>query len=144
MSNQRNNPKQSLKPQYGTNRRHNDCNKLQCNGNYSSIFEPSSTVRKGSVNHTIPHRHYDEPHHSKSHDIGVCLPYEYIEQLLLTITANAKALNTASQLFYNRAELADFTPMGRKEINTLANQINDISMQVADIAMSLSEVVNDE
>ena len=139
-----NHPSQSLTPHHEADNGQNGCNKFQCNRNYSSIFEPSSTVRKGSVNHTIPHRHYDEPHHSKSHDIGVCLPYEYIEQLLLTITANAKALNTASQLFYNRAELADFTPMGRKEINTLANQINDISMQVADIAMSLSEVVNDE
>ncbi|WP_227428861.1 hypothetical protein [Psychrobacter sp. I-STPA6b] len=137
MTNQYNHSNQSLKPQYGVNRQQNNSNKFQCNGNYSPLCEPSSTVRKGGVNNTIPHD-------SKSHDIGVCLPYEYIEQLLLTITANAKALNTASQLFYNRAELADFKPMGRKEINTLANQINDISMQILDIADSLSEVVNDE
>ncbi len=60
---------------------------------------------------------------------GVWLPDAYIEQLLLTIMANAKALTALS----NVAALTD---------DRLASEIIEISMRVTDIALSVTEVAS--
>lgn len=62
---------------------------------------------------------------------GVWLPDAYIEQLLLTIMANAKSLTALS----NIAALTD---------ERLANEIIEISMRVTDIALSVTEVTSHE
>lgn len=62
---------------------------------------------------------------------GVWLPDAYIEQLLLTIMANAKSLTALS----NIAALTD---------EHLANEIIEISMRVTDIALSVTEVTSHE
>lgn len=60
---------------------------------------------------------------------GIWLPDAYIEQLLLTIMANAKALTALS----NIAALTD---------DRLASEIIEISMRVTDIALSVTEVAS--
>ena len=60
---------------------------------------------------------------------GVWLPDAYIEQLLLTIMANAKAMTALS----NVAALTD---------ERLANEIIEISMRITDIALSVTEVAS--
>ena len=62
---------------------------------------------------------------------GVWLPDAYIEQLLLTIMANAKAMTALS----NVAALTD---------ERLANEIIEISMRITDIALSVTEVTSHE
>ena len=62
---------------------------------------------------------------------GVWLPDAYIEQLLLTIMANAKSLTALS----NIAALTD---------DRLASEIIEISMRVTDIALSVTEVTSHE
>lgn len=58
---------------------------------------------------------------------GVWLPDEYIEQLLLTIMANAKALTALA----NIAALKD---------EMLAGEIIEVSMRITDMAISITEV----
>lgn len=60
---------------------------------------------------------------------GVWLSDEYVEQLLSTIMANAKALTALS----NVVALTD---------ERLANDIIEISMRVTDIALSVTEVAS--
>lgn len=62
---------------------------------------------------------------------GVWLPDAYIEQLLLTIMANAKSLTALS----NIAALTD---------DRLASEIIEISMRITDIALSVTEVTSHE
>lgn len=60
---------------------------------------------------------------------GVWLSDKYVEQLLSTIMANAKALTALS----NVVALTD---------ERLANDIIEISMRVTDIALSVTEVAS--
>lgn len=62
---------------------------------------------------------------------GLWLPNAYIEQLLLTIMANAKTLTTLADI----AAIKD---------ESLASEIVETSMRLTDIAISVREVTSHE
>lgn len=62
---------------------------------------------------------------------GVWLPDEYIEQLLLTIMANAKVLTTLANIAAAKDEM-------------LAGEIIEASMKLTDMAISVREVTTHE